>query len=203
MFWHMILGFLREGDSRHGYELMTEYAARSGNKVSAGNFYRELARLVTDGFVETGVNPPNADARRIPYRIQESGRQAFDRWLSAPSKDDADLAFWLIFADRASADTRARVLDLREEDLWIRSKALARLRDAALASTPRADSRYYPLPTLLSRQLKQVTAELEFLREFRTDFEAWLRTSERASGRESQVDSDRPAVRRRKGGPKR
>jgi methionine synthase II (cobalamin-independent) len=33
---------------------MTEYASRSGNKVSAGNFYREFARLVTHGFVETG-----------------------------------------------------------------------------------------------------------------------------------------------------
>ena len=54
MFWHLILGLLRDGHSRHGYELMTEYASRSGNKVSAGNFCRELARLVTDSFVETG-----------------------------------------------------------------------------------------------------------------------------------------------------
>ena len=28
-----------------------EYGSRSGNKVIAGNFYRELPRLVTDGFV--------------------------------------------------------------------------------------------------------------------------------------------------------
>jgi DNA-binding PadR family transcriptional regulator len=54
MFWHLILGLLRDGHSGHGHELMTEYASRSGNKVSARNFYRELPRLVTDGFVETG-----------------------------------------------------------------------------------------------------------------------------------------------------
>lgn len=108
-----------------------------------------------------------------------------------------------MFADRASAETRARVLDRREEDLWMRSKALARLRDDALARPRSGDPRYYPLPSLLSRQMKQVTAELEFLREFRVDFEAWLRTSEPTSSRETPVDSDRPVAKRRKGGPRR
>ena len=118
-----------------------------------------------------------------PYRIEESGRQAFDQWLIAPSMDDGDLGIWLMFADRASAETRARVLDRREEELWMRSKTLARLRDDALARPNRVDARYDPLPSLLFRQMKQVAAELEFLREFRVDFEAWLRTFERASSR--------------------
>jgi DNA-binding PadR family transcriptional regulator len=199
MFWHLILGLLRDGRSRHGYELMTEYAARSGTKVSTGSFYRELARLVADGFVETGVNPPDADTRRIPYRIEESGRQAFDRWLTAPSMDDGDLGIWLMFADLASADARIRVLDRREEELWMRSKALARLRDDALTRPRKVDARYDPLPSLLSRQMKLVAAELEFFREFRLDFETWLRTSERASSRESRVEGDRSGARRKKG----
>jgi len=30
MFWHVILGLLREGRPHHGYELMIECKARSG-----------------------------------------------------------------------------------------------------------------------------------------------------------------------------
>ena len=150
MFWHLILGLLRDGRCRHGYELMTEYSARSGNKVSAGNFYRELARLVADGLVETGVNPPDTDTRRIPYQIEDSGCRAFDEWLAAPSMDESDLAIWLLFADRANADTRIRVLDRREEELWMRTKMLSRLRDDALVRCATVAD-YDPLPSLLSR----------------------------------------------------
>ena len=176
MFCHLILGLLRDGRRRHGYELMTEYTARSGNKISAGNFYRELSRLVADGFVETDVNPPDTDTRRIPYRIEPRGCEAFDQWLASPSMDEGDLGIWLMFADRANVETRARVLDRREEELWMRSKALTRRRDDALARGT-TSGRYDPLPSLLSRQMKQAAAELEFLREFRVDFDAWLHSS--------------------------
>jgi DNA-binding PadR family transcriptional regulator len=178
---------------------MTEYSSRSGNKVSAGNFYRELARLVADGLVETGVNPPDTDTRRIPYRIEDSGRRAFDDWLASPAMDDGDLGIWLMFADRAGAETRNRVLDRREEELWMRNKALTRLRDDALARCATVAG-YDPLPSLLSRQMKQIAAEHEFLREFRADFDAWL---EKSRGVSTEVEVPRPSSRRRKGAARR
>jgi DNA-binding PadR family transcriptional regulator len=196
MFSPLILGLLRDGRSRHGYQLMTGYAARSGNKTSAGSFYRELARLVSDGYLEMDVNPPEADPRRIPYRIEARGRAAFDRWLAAPSMDDADFALWLIFCDVAPPDTRARVLDRREEELWMQSKKLARSRDDALSSPP-TGSAWDPLPRVLSRQMKLVAAELEFLKEFRADFEVWRQVA--PSRADDSVDTQRTPKRRRGG----
>jgi DNA-binding PadR family transcriptional regulator len=172
MFFHLILGMLRDGDARHGYELMSEYAARSGSRISAGSFYRELARLASSGLVETGVNPPDADARRIPYRIKDAGRQSFDTWLKAPAFDDGDLTSWMLFANRLTSEARARILERREEELWMRSKALARLRDDAISRDRKRD-RFDPLPVLLSRQIKQLTGELETLQEFRLELDAW------------------------------
>lgn len=198
MFSHLILGLLRDGRCRHGYELMTEYAARSGTKASAGSFYRELARLVADGLVATETNPPDTDARRIPYRIEEQGREVFDQWLASPAMDDGDLSIWLIFADRASDEARTRVLDRHEEDLWMRSKTLNRLRDDALAQRGRAGTGYDPLPILLSKAISRVAAELQFLREFRTEFEAW-KTSERMSTHVSKGDASRAAPRPKRG----
>src|SRR5262249_61544125 len=68
---HVLLGFLRDGRARHGYELLTEYRALTGEQLNAGNLYRELARLAGDGFVHATSNPPDADPRRIPYEITE------------------------------------------------------------------------------------------------------------------------------------
>jgi DNA-binding PadR family transcriptional regulator len=201
MLSHLILGFLRDGLARHGYELITEYKTRSGNQVSAGNFYRELARMASERLVQTGVNPPEADARRIPYQITEKGRQSFDEWLISPSRDESDLSAWLLFIDRVPPETRDRLLDRWQDDLWLRSKALSRAReDALLLQASRQDAvRYNPLASLISRRLKQVTADLEFLKEFRTELMAWLAARQRAS---PAVDGVREAGRSAKGSPR-
>lgn len=201
MLSHLILGFLRDGQARHGYELITEYKTRSGNQVSAGNFYRELARMAAERLVQTGVNPPDADARRIPYQITERGRQSFDEWLIAPARDDGDLSAWLLFIDRVPNETRDRLLDRWQDDLWLRSKALSRAReDALLIRESRQDAvRYNLLASLISRRLKQVTADLEFLKEFRSDLVAWLAARQRATG---AVDGVREAGRSAKGTPR-
>jgi len=201
MFWHLILGLLRNGHSRHGYELMTDYAARSGVRTSPGNFYRELARLAAKGLVETGVNPPDADARRIPYRIKESGRQLFDRWLQAPTIEDGDFPTWVIFSDQLDPDTRTRILERHEESLWMRSKALARVRDDVLTRpSTRPESHFDPLPTLLSRQMKLLTCEIESLRELRVDFDEWA--TKRAARRESNAAETATTMRRKGSGKK-
>jgi DNA-binding PadR family transcriptional regulator len=201
MLSHLILGFLRDGQARHGYELITEYKARSGNQVSAGNFYRELARMASERLVQTGVNPPDADARRIPYQITEKGRQSFDEWLLSPARDDGELSAWVLFIDRVPQETRDRLLDRWQDDLWLRSKSLARAReDALLIQESRHDTvRYHLLASLLSRRLKQVTADLEFLKEFRSDLPTWLPPPKRPA---AVADGVREAGRSTKGTPR-
>jgi len=202
MFGHVILGLLRDCRLRHGYEIMTECRARSGSPVSIGNIYRELARLAGQGLVQTAINPPDADARRIPYHITEKGRLAFDQWLQAPSSQD-DVAHWLLFVDRVPAEIRVRLLDRWQEELWMRGKELARAREDALAKRGRQPPEHYnPLAPLLSRRMKQVAAELEFLKEFRLEFESWLSAQQRPVEQPSVAESRRPAPRREKGPPR-
>jgi DNA-binding PadR family transcriptional regulator len=176
MLWHVILGLLRDGRLHHGYELMTGYRVRSGTPASPGNFYRELARLETHGYVETGVNPPDADARRIPYHITERGRGAFDRWLQAPPLTEGELSGWILFAGRLADRERDRVLDGWEEQLWLRSQELSRQQREVLeeSKSERPAAEYRSLRVLLSRQLKHVAADLGFLEELRSDIKTWV-----------------------------
>ena len=175
MLWHVILGLLRDGELHHGYELMTAFRVRSGGPASPGNFYRELGRLQTHGLVETALNPPDADARRIPYHITEKGRVSFDRWLLAPPMNEGDLAGWLLFVGRVPPADRERLLDRWQEELWVRSQELARQHRAAVdsAATAEASADYEPLRVLLSRQLKHLAADLAFLDYLRSDLKGW------------------------------
>ena len=169
---HLILGLLRDGRPRHGYSLASEYRRRSGLKLSTGNFYRELARLAASGLVAAGVNPPEVDARRIPYQITDKGKHEFDDWLLRPSTANEEFEAWLLFADRIAPEVREGLLDRKQEDLWLRGKALARARDDALAErrrNPGGRQAYEALSVLLARRIKQVAAELEFLKELRLE----------------------------------
>ena len=188
MLQYLILGFLRDAEARHGYDLIRQYRARSGGEVSTGNFYRELARLTVQGFIESGVNPPDADPRRVPYRITQAGCEAFDRWLIAPIDRREEMITRLLFADRIPLDKLAVLFDRWQEELLLRGKALAREREDALGNRQASGSpgRYDPLPCLLLRRMKHVTAELDFLTEFRLDFDAWQRRR-RSATRESDT----------------
>ncbi len=110
MFVHLLLGLLRDGRPHHGYQLMVEYKARSGNQASAGSFYRVLARLAAQGLVSAGGNRPSADERRIPYQITDSGTLLFDRWLVSSGSSDE---IWerLLFVDRVPREALTRLLD--------------------------------------------------------------------------------------------
>jgi DNA-binding PadR family transcriptional regulator len=148
------------------------------------------ARLIV-----TGVNPPEADPRRIPYQITDRGRRVFDQWLVSARTQSDEFHNWLLFIDRVPDDARERLLDRRQEDLWMRSKELARaLEDVSLHARERgAAIGYDPLPAVLERQSKILAAELEFLREFRASFAAWLREA----GRESSAPPATRAPERR------
>lgn len=185
MFSHVILGLLRDGQQRHGYELTMQYRLRSGNMVGPGSFYRELTRLLQAGLVQTGVNPPGADARRIPYEITERARQSFDRWLTAPTRDQEDIESWLLFVHLVERAVRDEILDRYRDDLWMRNKLLTRTRDDALRVQREQPEGYSPLPVIIARQIKQVSAELDFVDEFRAflaDADAGADSAGRADG---------------------
>jgi DNA-binding PadR family transcriptional regulator len=170
VFSRLLLGLLRDGHARHGYELITSYRARSGLRTNPGNFYRELAKLVAQGLIEQDVRPRDADPRRIPYRITEQGRGEFDVWMLEPISGEGGLEAWVLFADMLSTEDRQRVLERRQEELWLLNKSLARSREDLLPAARRDDGSYRPRPTS-SCVASSVTAELEFLEELRRELE--------------------------------
>jgi DNA-binding PadR family transcriptional regulator len=140
MFGDVLLGLLSDGTPRHGYELVTLYRARTDVRVSPGNVYRELSRLAANGLVQTVPNEPDADARRIPYRITGSGRRHFAEWLDT-SLTDETVWDWLLFADRLAPDARRRLLERRREDVEYSIRVITRKRDDLGA---RPDALYDP-----------------------------------------------------------
>ena len=173
MVYHAILGLLRDGRARHGYDLIHEYRTRSGRPVNPGNFYRECSKLVAQGLITPDANPPNADPRRIPYRITETGRTDFDAWLTDTKTLHTGLDNWMIFADMLPSPERMRLLDALRDSLRLDGKALASARDGVVSRVRRIDEarRYHPASYLLLRRIRQTTAELEFLVELRRTLE--------------------------------
>ncbi len=110
MLAHLVLGLLRDGAARHGYGLIVDLKARSGRHLASGNLYRQLARLAAQGLV-TGCDAVSpADPRRVPYRITDAGREAFDRWVTSPKTVDGELEEWLTFLDLATLDGKPFLL---------------------------------------------------------------------------------------------
>jgi DNA-binding PadR family transcriptional regulator len=177
MFRYLVLGLLRAGVAQHGYALMKEYRARSGVAITTGNFYRELHRLVAAGLVRTVMNPEGADARRAPYEITEAGVRAFDGWLSSPrSKSlgqfEDQLSARALFVGEADPAVTRQLLDHWRNDLWLRGKMLER--DRETSQRTHVDGKFDALSLLLSRRLKHIAADLEFLEEFRVAYEQWV-----------------------------
>ena len=80
MFRYHLLGMLRNG-TQHGYGLAKEYRRRGGIDSGLGSFYRELQKLVEQGFVRRVANKIDVDPRRAPYEITSMGEDAFDDWF--------------------------------------------------------------------------------------------------------------------------
>jgi PadR family transcriptional regulator PadR len=72
-----ILAALAESES-HGYGVIRAVRHRSGGRIDlqTGAFYRHLARLLADGWVEECDSPPDDDPRRGSYyRLTAMGRE--------------------------------------------------------------------------------------------------------------------------------
>ncbi len=167
MFSHLVLGCLRDGKPRHGYDVCTELRLRTGENVNPGNVYRELAKLTTQGMIVGTDNPADADERRNPYVISDRGRQSFDTWLRAPATQDDELTSWLAFLDRLPAVELPPLLERLQERLWLRTKTLARDREDAIAQArSNGNAARHDVAAIRSLyELKQLTAVLEFVEE--------------------------------------
>lgn len=209
MFRFLILGLLRGGARRHGYALVKAYRERSGADVSTGNFYRELQRLVVDGLIRGADNPPGADARRTPYEITALGIEVFDEWLTAPQvgasggTSEDEISARALFAGEADPQVMVRVLDQLQENLWFAGKAIERARQQGLmrAAAPDCADQFCGLPLLLSRRLKHIATDLEFLEEFRLAYEQWLAKRAPAPAAAASGEAPRARVARRREAP--
>lgn len=75
----LVLTMLSAGD-RHGYGLRQDIVAHTEGRVSleAGNLYRHIRKLQSDGLVEETeprLVPDGGDERRIYYRLLPFGRR--------------------------------------------------------------------------------------------------------------------------------
>lgn len=66
-------------EDRHGYSILTDIRARTGEPLRPGSLYRALNRLLEDGLVEELDERPDPaldDERRRYYRLTPRGRKA-------------------------------------------------------------------------------------------------------------------------------
>jgi DNA-binding PadR family transcriptional regulator len=201
MLSHLLLGLLRDGVPRHGYQLMTEYRARAGIQANPGNVYRQLAKMVVDGLIEEHAKAADADPRRIPYRIRDRGRHEFDSWMLSLETCEQHLDSWLLFADKLSVQDRQRLLTALQDGLWMKSKTVARRREETAAKSRRLGvTGYQPAQLLRLRRTKLLTAELEFLDELRRELstiDAAPRAIQSDISDATPADGDRPKLSRR------
>lgn len=175
LFRFIVLGLLRACGPQHGYGLMKAFERRSGLRVSSGNFYRELRRLAADGLVTTATRGDHKNVRRLAYAISDIGVLLFDEWfLLAPmltGRGPDDLTARTLFFGDADAGAVTRLLEAWERDIWFQNKLLERGRAAAAAATSKGE--FAVLPLLLSRQVRHLALDVEFVNQLRDAFRDW------------------------------
>src|SRR5262245_61331844 len=119
MFRYQILGILRRYEG-HGYALGKEYERLTGRRISAGNVYRELQRMVGEGLIRQLPKARDGDQRREPYQITETGRTAFDAWFSeiprASAPGDSELAARALFFADVQPSVAKQVIEVWRSD---------------------------------------------------------------------------------------
>lgn len=75
---------------RHGYDLRTEFVARTGDLwlLNSGQVYTTLERLERDGLVTSIDDADDQSGRRRIYSLTPEGRSALEEWLSSVDADD-------------------------------------------------------------------------------------------------------------------
>jgi DNA-binding PadR family transcriptional regulator len=198
MLRYVLLALLSDGDPKHGYALMKAYADRSGTRLSIGNVYRELQRLVADGLITAATNPAGADPRRMPYAITKSGLEAFRTWLAAPAhalvRTTPDLiSYRLALLGDLEAAVAGRFLKELQEELWVQTKALERERTVVTQHERVAEGTLSMRSILLGRRTRHLAADIAMVDEIRTTLQA---AQKRGDARVPRLAIESPAARR-------
>jgi DNA-binding PadR family transcriptional regulator len=205
MLRYVLLGLLADGKPAHGYALMKAYWQRAGVRLSIGNVYRELQRLMAEQCIVTVANPAGADPRRAPYAITDVGREKLKRWLSQsahlltrPQPDE--LSHRLALIGDMDPELAARLLDDVHDELWRRAKILERERAAAECKERDPDElgTLATLGVLLARQARHLSVDIELVAEMRTSVSASLKRHSKIAtppGASSERKSARSAKR--------
>lgn len=123
----------------YGYELKEELRAEIGShyEINYGTLYRQLERMLKDGYVSCRVMPQTRFPDRKIYSITEKGRLDWIKWLQEPIeggsvlKNDFYVKLVLSFASPIEPN---KVIDRqRQSDLRL-MQALTKLRRSADAS---------------------------------------------------------------------
>ncbi len=165
---YVVLGLLRDGRPRHGYAIMREYREAMGAAPSLANIYRELHSLLTLGWVRPAVNPPEADARRVPYTIAPLGVKALHDWIAAPGgspftgyADGVSLRAFVV--GHVGTDLPARVVARWREELSAQRQVLRHERDALVRRRKSSTTGNALTKVVLERRLRQVSTDLDFV----------------------------------------
>lgn len=86
---HSLMALLTQGP-RHGYQLRSEFEARTGGTwpLNVGQVYTTLQRLQRDGLVDTTGEPDGEG--RIAYVLTDAGRQEAANWFATPVDRSTD-----------------------------------------------------------------------------------------------------------------
>lgn len=125
-----LLALLAEGP-RHGYQLKTEFEARTGGvwRLNVGQVYTTLDRLERDGLVV-----PTGDGEHRTWKLTGDGHTELDAWFltgaeaGAPPRDELQVKVLLAIAGRRDAQ---HVIDEQRSALLRELQTLRRGRRTA------------------------------------------------------------------------
>ncbi len=168
MLRQILLALLSTGPA-HGYALMKRHAGRTGIRLSIGNVYRELQRMMADGLIVAAPNPPGADVRRMPYEITEHGRDALAHWLATRTTSERgktleDLECRLAIVAAVDRDTAASELDRLRDELAAQARQLETEVRAAPVADVSEDRTLFPVRRALRmRWLSQLENDVQLV----------------------------------------
>jgi DNA-binding PadR family transcriptional regulator len=192
---HGLLALLEPGP-RYGYQLRTEFEARTGATwpLNVGQVYTTLGRLERDGL----VRPDGEDGEgHVFYAITDQGRDELRSWFSSPVRRDNpprdELAIKLAMAvtvtgvDVSAVVQRQRAHTIRALQDYTRLKARAlAAAEAPAAGDGGTESQDLAWLLVLDQLIFQAEAEVRWLDHCETRL---VRHAERLAERRAQAPS--------------
>ena len=164
---HGLLALLEQGP-RYGYQLRTEFEARTGATwpLNVGQVYTTLGRLERDGLVK----PDGEDAEgHVFYALTDSGRIELRSWFDTPvdrrSPPRDELAIKLAMAVTVSDIDVTAVLQAQRQHTMAALQGCTRLKAKAIAAVEAPEAQGHDLAWLLvlDQQIYQAEAEIHWL----------------------------------------